>query len=345
MIFFFVIESLLMALISGLPSTLPPAFCQPRKVFDFQMIEKKLQGEIVKKIPMQDFLSQEGQIVHFTSAVFFVELSTDEKAVMKEVSPTSAVAEVAAYLASCFLEFNFVPPTRLYAKDGIVASLQHYVEPSVDLAKESNYEMVLRQLSAEERANIDIFYFVFGQWDPDGSNGIAMKLGEKFHLFLIDNAGMSFEQKVRFGEHPFVKVWPLKISSHEEKPFPFDQVRMISHDLASLRQELGDFLPEKKILTLSKVRSNTIYFILWKGHFWRQFRFGKPLVPEIYPPRTMEKLKRLTLPIIKGFFQNDIGAQFSEEFFNDILDRRDLVIRAYEQHLATQKAPPEALRV
>lgn len=336
-----------MAICSNLSSSSlsSQALSQHFWICNSQLNDEKIQIKIIKRIPMQEFLQNKGYIVHFNSQVFYVELSSDEKAVLKKVPPRQAVAEVAAYRACNFLEFSFVPPTKIYVENQTAASIQKYLEPSIDLAKDENYRWVLSHLSAEERANIDIFYFVFGQWDPDGSNGIAVKVSEKFHLFLIDNAAMGFEQKVRFGEHPFVKVWPANYYKREENHFPFEQVRSISPDSQTLQKELGDILTLENISELSKVRWGNIHFILWKGHFWRQFRFGKPLVPEIYPASTVEKLKKLTLPIVQSFFRNEIGTQFSEEFFNDILDRRDQVIKAYEQQHTAQNAPPEVLKV
>ena len=226
---------------------------------------------------------------------------------------------------------SLVPPTVLHTEDGVIASLQYYVEPAFDLATESQYEQILREISSQDLANINIFYFVFGQWDPDKSNIIVVQREQMHRLFLIDNAAMGSEQKVRYGEHPFVKLYSARVPK-SEGAFPFDQARTISTDPEILIQELANILTEEEIACLCEQKwCKELHFILWNGFFWRQFRFGKPSQTNLYPLHTMEALKRLDLSLLHQFFQSESSSEYSDVFFNAILDRRDQIMQAYER--------------
>jgi hypothetical protein len=291
--------------------------------------------KILSKIPMREFLEKKGYTAHFNSDVSFVELEGGAQAVLKIVNPENTfevIAEVVAYRAACFLGLDFVPPTLLYAENGQVGSIQAYVEPLYDLMKAGTYEDISKQVSHDVWANIQIFYFVFGQWDPDPSNMIATKHGNGVRLALIDNAAMGYLQKVRYGEHPFVLYFEnVADVAAEEISFPFEKVQTLPSDTAVWKEQFGALLSEEQINKLCQLRWHDIPFVFWKGHLWRQFQFGTPAYTTLYPPKTMDALQQLTLQNVKEFFHNDIGFQFPDEYFTDILERRDQIVQAYSK--------------
>lgn len=300
-----------------------------------EMEERIAKEMIISQIPMADFLRQKGHKVHFTSPVFLVELESGIQAVFKVAEsdwPQDAVAESAAYQASQFLGIHLVPPTVIRSHEGAIGSLQLYVEPSFDLMADDRYELALQKADPEELANIQLFYFVFGQWDPDPSNLIAVEREGAVHFALIDNAALGFRQKVRYGEYPFVLCFPdTHFPSGEEKnAFPFDKARLLPNLPEVWKKEFGDVLSDKEITRLCRLKK-PVSFVIWENRFWRQYKFGKPAFTEFYPDQTMKRLGELDLAKIKTFFQNDLGFSFSKEYYEDILERRDQIIHTYNE--------------
>ena len=279
---------------------------------------------------MEEFLLNKGRIAHFTSEVYLVELASGIKAVLKLADttwPRDAISEVAAYKASQFLEIHLVPPTVLFIKDDLVGSLQLYVEPSFDLMVADNYEQARKRISAEDLANIELFYFVFGQWDPDPSNLIALEVEGRVHFALIDNAAIGFAQKARYGDYPFVLCFPDTIfpKNISQEAFPFDNVRLLAPDKEVWQNEFGSILSEAQIEQLCKTRWRPIAFVIWGGHFWRQYGFGSPSYTEFYPSKTMKKFEELDHHKLKEFYNNGLGFEISDNYFDDILERRDQI--------------------
>lgn len=299
------------------------------KEFDFEQIEWRLKTEQwSSKTPMDEFLRLQGRLVHFTSEVYLIELASGTKAVLKIADPSwprDAIAEVAAYKASQLLGMHLVPPTVLYAKDGLVGSLQYYVEPSFDLLMEGNYERAKERVSPEDLANIELFYFLFGQWDPGPSNLIAVEEGEGVYFALIDNAAIGYTQKCRYGEHPFVLCFPDTVFPKEqsEGAFPFHRVRLLPPDISLWEKEFGSVLSPMQIKEICKMKWSPVAFVIWQEHFWRQYRFGSPSYTDYYPPETMKKMMDLNLESLRMLFDNDLGFLFRDHYYESILERRD----------------------
>lgn len=303
------------------------------KNFDFEEIERQLSTEkIISQVPMEEFLLSKGHIAHFTSAVYLVKFSTGIEAVLKLTDtswPRDAIAEVAAYKASQFLGIHLVPPTVLYNREGLAGSIQYYVEPSFDLMFEYNYEEARQRASAEDLANIELFYFIFGQWDPDPSNLIAVEVQNRVHFALIDNAAIGYRQKTRYGDYPFVLCFPDTIFSEKtyQEAFPFDNIKQLPPDIKVWQNEFGAILCESQIKQICQLRWSPVNFVIWNGNFWRQYRFGSPSYTDFYPLKTMEKIRELNCKKLQEFYNNELGFVFNDEYFNEIMDRRDQVVR------------------
>lgn len=301
------------------------------KEFDFVDIEKRLrEEEIASQVSMCDFLKEKGQVAHFSSQVFLITLSSGIRAVLKisdSAYPRDAVAEVAAYRASRFLKLNFIPPTVFYNKNGEVGSLQYYVEPAFDLIKKENYKYALKLIPKEQLAKIKLFYFVFGQWDKGPSNYIAVQNETGLNFVLIDNAAIGFQQKARYGSYPFVLTFPHKKfkESKNDASFPFHKAETLAPDLKVWHKKFGSELTEAEIQRLLKLKK-PVTFVIWKGRFFRQYSFGRPCYTHTFPLKLMKQFKKLTPNHVRAFFRNPFGVSMGNDFFSDILDRRDQVI-------------------
>lgn len=300
--------------------------------FDFQEIERQLSTEnVISKVPMEDFLLSKGHTAHFNSEVYLVTLTTGVQGVLKIVDPLwprDAIAEVAAYKVSQFLGMNLVPPTVFYTREGLFGSLQYYVEPSFDLMIEDNYEEVKRRISANDLANMELFYFIFGQWDSGPSNLIAVEVEDLVQLALIDNAAIGYTQKTQYGDHPFVFCFPdtrFPMKSSNEV-FPFDEPRQLPPDIKIWQKEFGTILSENQIKQICRLKWKPVTFVIWNGRFWRQYRFGNPSITDLYPMNTIEKIKELSREKIKEFYQNALGFVFDDEYYDEIMERRNQVI-------------------
>ena len=100
------------------------------------------------------------------------------KAVFKPVSENDigdAWAEVAAYRASLKLGFPYIPPTVLYKSGTSAGSLQLYVETGSDALDSSTFKSSLQEADSEDLANLDIFNYIFGQWDTGPHNMLILK--------------------------------------------------------------------------------------------------------------------------------------------------------------------------
>jgi hypothetical protein len=92
------------------------------------------------------------------------------------------------------------------------------------------------------------------------------------------------------------------------------------------QEEFGVILSDEEIATLCALKK-PIPFVIWNGQFWRQYGFGKPAKSAMYPADTLQALQNLSLQELRKFFINDFGVTFSEEYYCDILERRDQVIQ------------------
>lgn len=294
-----------------------------------------LKGRPTSSIPMQEYLQEKGHRVHFTSSVALVEMESGIKGVLKEDDlewPRSTVAEVAAYRASKFLGLHLVPPTVYYSNENFVGSLQYYVEPSFDLAAKGKYEEALQRVPPEEWAAIQLFAFVFGQWDSGSSNFIPIEKDGVCHFALIDNAAIGFSQKTLYGDYSFVKIfpdvaWPIEA---DEGAFPYATAKTLPPDPALCLETFGNTLSDTQINTLCRLRQ-PIHYIIWQGSFWRQYRFGTPCFTTLSPEPFMTALKNLTEANLRDFFRNPFGVTFPPSFYHDILNRRNQLINPIKE--------------
>lgn len=143
--------------------------------------------------PMKEVLIEQGKKAEFDGQVFLITLENGVQAVFKSLpldDQGDAKAEVAAYQASVYLGFPYIPPTVLRKINGMTGSLQLFVNTPIDLLKNGEYKKYSKKFSKEDENNLKIFYFVFGQWDSGPHNLLAYPDASKIYPIAIDNSGI-----------------------------------------------------------------------------------------------------------------------------------------------------------
>lgn len=300
-------------------------------------------------IPMSRYLTGQKFEISFKGDVHLVTLKGGLKAVFKSFpqgDDADALAEVAAYHASQVLGFPNIPPTVQRTIKGRPGSLQLYVKPSVDTLAPGQYRKALASASPEDIANIKLFYFVFGQWDSGPQNLIVQYDDDgKAILYPIDNASIRMRQHVRYGELPFVAIaYSDKLRTNDSgKPFPFDNVFAIHKPTPeNVQRQLG-YAFNKEFLEGFSRNSYSEYYTLYQNMLWRQFNRGKPNFmvnyTNLYPEASIRALKNLDRHLLDRIFAHARDSYFlNEGFFNDILDRRDQVLKAYNAQKGAKRS-------
>ncbi len=163
---------------------------QPRwnEDLSFEEIEDRLRTEsVINASSIHAFLKQQNKKPSGMHPIKIATLESGLLAVLKKEN--ACYGEVAAYKAAKVLNLRLVPPTVLRDINGTKGSLQFYVDCSVDLAK---YHSLLQKASRKDRSDMNVFYFLFNQWDDHRGNQLIDKDKKKFRLVLIDNQGISF---------------------------------------------------------------------------------------------------------------------------------------------------------
>lgn len=298
------------------------------------------QGKVTFLRPMKAYLQSCGKKVEFDGDVYFVELNNGLKAVFKSLPKDDmgdAYAEVAAYQASLILRFPNIPPTVMTRIKGKRGSLQLFVETPIDALKPGVYKTALKEASAEDVANLKLFYFVFGQWDTGQHNILIVKDQGNTHLIAIDNSGIGNHQHVKYGELPFVRMrYSDSLKTNDwDKPFPFEKAKTIQNPTAEkLKQTFGEAFPDAFYQSV-KSYGSLFRYVIYRNSLWKQHHAGDTTFSRSFttylPDETRKKLKALNLATLKKIFACAKGADFLKPaYLNAILERRDQVLRYFE---------------
>jgi len=294
-------------------------------------------SNIVDIKPMKEYLIEQGKKAEFDGQVFLITLEHGIKAVFKNLpldDQGDAGAEVAAYQASVTLGFPYIPPTVLREIRGMKGSLQLFVDTPIDLLVPGEYEKILQEVFEHDLYNLQLFYFVFGQWDSGPHNLLAYPDGSRIYPIAIDNSGIRNHQYVRYGELPFVRIlYSDKLNTNDwDKPFPFESAKTINDPTPSnMKKIFGDKLPAS-FYKNSKFYGQPLKYIIYQNSLWRQYHafdksFVKSYVSECHHS-TSDSLKELDLKSLKEIFLSAKGADFlTDSYFEGILERRDQVLK------------------
>lgn len=303
------------------------------------------QGKVVSMRPMKEHLESCGKKVEFDGEVYLVELDNGLKAVFKSFPQKhigDAYGEVAAYEASVVLGFPHIPPTIMTTVKGKEGSLQLFVETEVDPLVSGVYEVALKEISANDIANLKLFYFVFGQWDTGPHNTLILKDKHKTHLIAIDNSVISNSQYVIYGELPFVQLYYSdQLQTNDlDQPFPFDQAKVIKKPTTEkVRKVFGDKLPESFYQDF-KFYGPSFRYVVYHNSLWKQFHAGDEEFDISFtnhiPNQTRKSLEDLNLAVLKKIFSCAKGADFlTPAYLQAILERRDQVLRYFKESQAS----------
>lgn len=178
-----------------------------------------------------------------TLGMLLITFADGSKAIWKPGS--GKLAEVAAYRVARLVGSRLVPPTVERTLDansfqasvppemtaaliGRTGSLQSFIPTSIDLTTTpgSKRAELWEKVPKEQRAQRDIYNFVFGNWDLHWGNVLV---DDSHSIVQIDNEVIRSRVMVRFGELPFIRRLSFSKSVREamkdvqEGPFPFAQ--------------------------------------------------------------------------------------------------------------------------
>lgn len=289
----------------------------------FDAITRMLQSEHIAEVEtLESFFEREGRAVQFTNEVHLVQFCNGQKAVFKPVEEDDiryAYAEVAAYNASQWLGFPFVPPTVLRTVNGAWGSLQWYVHGESEISF----------LDPEQEAAYKIFGFIFGQWDLCSSNQLIYKDEQGLYLVAIDNANIADRQKSIYGQHPYVCLWAKNKDFHDNEPFPFQKTTLFVDPQQS---ELYDFFVQVLPIWMSRrvserlSKRKRVSCIKHYDSVWLQSLNNDLPFAETVPDDVFCKVADLDAERIRSFFVDAPEGVFSQAFFDDIIDRQKQVI-------------------
>lgn len=290
--------------------------------------------------PMKDHLQSCGKTIEFDGEVYLVELDNGLKAVFKAIPPEhlgDACGEVAAYKASVVLGFPHIPPVIMTTIKDMKGSLQLFVETDIDPLTPGVYEAALKEASADDVANLNLFYFVFGQWDTGPHNMLILKDKNKTHLIGIDNSAVCNPQHVIYGELPFVQLQcSSKLQTNDwDKSFPFDQAQVIKKPTTKkVRNLFGNKFPESFYQNF-KFYGPVFRYVVYHNCLWKQFHAGDDdfiiSFTNHLPDQTRERLKSLNLAVLKDIFACAKKGDFpTPAHLQAILERRDQVLNYFK---------------
>ncbi len=326
---------------------LPPVNTHPENWKNSEIANLLKKGKVVSIRSMREHLHSLGKKAEFDGKVFIVEFDNGLKAVFKSFSKDDledAYAEVAAYQASIALGFPNVPPTIMTEINGMKGSLQLFVETNIDALDPGIYETALKETSLEDKANLKLFYFVFGQWDSGAHNTLIFKDKVKTYLIAIDNSGIRNHQFVKYGSLPFVRLcYSDSLQTNDwHKPFPFNEAKVIQNPTSEkLKKILGNNFPESFYQSF-KSYGYPFRYVIYRNSLWRQFHAGDEKFVVSFTnhlsDQTRKKLKSLNLARLKKIFACAKNADFlTPAYLNAILDRRNQVLQYFDKQSASDK--------
>lgn len=314
-------------------SALKPAPWHRR--IDFAGVEKNLaRGEIKTIVAKDVFFSSEGRETPGTQEAFVVTFADGSRAIWKpEKKLRNSYAEKAAYDLSKLIGLPLVPPTVIRKIGEREGSLQFWIESAVDPAKMSSKDFYAR-IPREEFSAIEIFQFIFGQWDRHKGNLIVDAAPS---AAMIDNSAIGTRQKVRYGELPYLLLLPMRkeaAAAHsQDEAFPFDSAVPVPAATAeAFRAALSGKVEDKAIddgkWIWNKKTAPNLKVVFWRGNVWiqRDLPSAPIMVPE-FREKELARYRTLTFENLRA----TLPQSFSDDKVRDILERRDQILAAAVQ--------------
>jgi len=329
----------------------PDTFQNPQTWGD-ERLKKILATEKIKSMtPMRDYLKHRGKKSDFNGNVHFVTLANGVKAVFKaydaEEFAKEGFAGIAAYRAACWLGFPHIPPIVARTIGKQQGTLQLFVESEIDLLAKGALLEAAKKVPPLELAQLQLFYFIFGQWDTCSGNMIFVQRKKKYHLIAIDNDNICELQQVHYGCLPFVALdnsfLPNKTQHYKPSSFPFGSAQTLQFDKVSdqllVKSFISRWLFQRLVRTKKKIRC-----IIHQNRVWRQYLASSrpwesylPAYTRCCPVATLNRLQQLDRSVLKNIFANAKKAPWlTSEYCDLILHRRDQVVKAFTDPRCTK---------
>lgn len=259
------------------------------------------------------------------------------------------LAEIAMHNASNFLKIKLVP--RYFVKKEIRNGNQVYlfcvpwIESSIKILNSDHLKSLV---SEEEWSNMNIFYFLFGQYDRHFGNQVIDKDGK---LHLIDNEAVANTNQYVLGYSPDKNIscaWVAFIRKEVNVPNEPDNF----YDVIKSKQDpawINSEFPNVDVWTKRDIDNG--YCRIWKNTLWRQlYAFNANITApfsEIISSKLLEKIESLTPEILTSFWP-ELPFNASQEdklrydaiiqkFVQKTMERRSMVLDYFEKH-------PEGIR-
>ncbi len=302
---------------------------------NFEDIEKRLSSEkIVLLIPMEDYLETLGKKADFENPVYLAVLESGLKAVFKpDLEAHDMYSEVAAYKASQWMKVRLVPPTVIKHHKKQKGSLQFFVETPLETSSQGSQKTMLASLDDARRQDVEVFCFVFGQWDLGPSNMLFVPQNPSPLVVLIDNSGIVQQQHVQLGESPFVRkgycdnrkdIW--------DDRFPFEKAQKINLGDIDKNPEFKECGLSSQKFPFLKASQKPLTYIFWRNSLWFQPYGESPFTPHKLSSSLLKKIKELDASVLKKIWKErpkDWTNRQLTEIIRLTLDRRDQLLTAF----------------
>ena len=221
--------------------------------------------------------------------------------------------------ADKYLDFNRVPKVKLiYTIDNksnhVFSCYSHYIEPK-DIKINNSY-LLRRLISDSEWSEMNIFCFLFGQYDRHFGNVIISKFNNK--LYLIDNEAVvntdqfvqdySPDRRLSFPWVPIKHSYKLFNKVKKLKNNNLNKNSLLEAIFSSLTKSNIELM-HKEFYMLNECAHKDIdrgACLIYKGTLWRQmYLYSANLLPsfsEFISPELFNKLKKIDIKDLISFW-------------------------------------------
>jgi hypothetical protein len=288
--------------------------------------------------PLGRWANSQGLCLNAADNMFMLTLNNNVLAVFKAYQNLGfAFAEAAAFNASDWLGLDLVPYTqvkRFVDVEGVQknGSAIVWVDHIYSKLPASISELRTR-IGEDQFAKMQIFYFLLGQYDRHFGNQVVYNCDGEVRVGLIDNGAIAAKQLVEsYGSLPWVAMARAK-NLTEEQPATLWESLKTKQNPEDIFAQFSEF----DFYTNRDIKEG--YAHIWNGYLWRQF-YGPstnlgPAFSDKIDSALLAKLKELDAAVVKSFwseFPEQWDAERIDEWVNGVLERRDMIVKYFEEH-------------
>ncbi len=273
-------------------------------------------------------------------------LSGTLKSYTKSKGTIRALAENAMYKADRYLGLGMVPPVviKKEKKDDCetISSCSYWIEPAK--AAITSSDQLKSLVSPKEWAQMNLFLFIFGQYDKHFGNHVIAK--EDGKLYLIDNeAVVNVNQFTRgYSSDKRVSIPWVPIRKNKEIDDSLD-----SEDFWTVvngqqdKEWIKNCFPDVDFYTVRDIDNDNCR--IWKQALWRQMYVFNKKVSATFSdrvnPTLLKKIESLDEEVLTSFwpqypFENkEEVARYNkmiQTFYKKTVKRKAMVLEYFKQH-------------